>query len=181
MDVNSTVLEPEVTIIMNEASSLKDLVPAAKLILSQMKDPIMIIGPMTTGGKENMDDNFCFHDAAVTEAILRGQEVFYQSWFKDPMIRVITDFWERRESEAGRHKTSREIIFQFYLPVFKLGIIKSLWRLPDWNSSVGTILECDVATSLGQPALDDYPVAWLPDVESRYEELKQVSVVRNIK
>lgn len=153
------------------ATKLSELVVVANQILHRMTAPAMICGPMTTGGKEDLEANLRYFDCAVTEALLREEEIFYQALFKESMIRIIPEFRDRLTSQESRFACSFLLIADFYFPIFRTGKIKKFFFLPGWEKSIGARLEREIITGLGKSEVVEYPQTWLPSVEERYRAL----------
>lgn len=154
-----------------QAQTIAQLVQAARIILAQMDEPQIVIGPMTTGGKGNLDDNLRYHDAAVTIGQHYGWPIFHQGLFRESLARIIPGFQEAQQTDLGRIATRREIVTGFFRPLFEEEAISQLLCLPDWQSSVGATMEVRLAYGLGRPLVQDFPRSWITGVEQKYQQM----------
>lgn len=118
-----------------------DLLGVAMRIIDRMPKENLgqVCGPITTGGKGNIVDNLKFFNETIKKLQLEGYNIFDQMPFEDPMQSL-------KNKPNGNYK---DILLDFYYPVFKSGHIKKLYFMPGWENSKGAVWEHDIAKELG--------------------------------
>lgn len=118
-----------------------DLSRVALNILKRMPQPIVqVCGPMATGGMGSLKDNFVVFENTISMLVKRGENVFNQMPFEDPMQRFKSEDW---------YKGGTQIIDEFYLPIFESRFIKKLYFIRGWETSTGASLEHFHAKRIG--------------------------------
>lgn len=125
------------------------LLPLAMKILGRMKaakchDIIQVCGPISTGGKGSVAENIAAIDTAICELVERGHSVFNQMPFEGAMERV-----HKKWQAEGRTTYCQPILDDFYLPILKSGLVRTLAFLPGWQTSTGAQWEHLQAKELG--------------------------------
>lgn len=106
-------------------------------VLARMPPGVcMVCGPISTGGLGSPKKNLEKFARAIDVLARRGENVFTQMPFEDPMRRI------REENEGVLLET-------FYRPVFASVHVVRLCFLPDWMTSFGARWEHDRALELG--------------------------------
>jgi hypothetical protein len=127
---------------LDQSESVKDLYVIACRILERMpKNLSQVCGPISTGGKGNVEDNLLEFNKRIIELQEKGLNVFDQMPFEDPMHRMMLSF--------SKEEYMSNILTDFYLPLFEIGRISELYFLPDWKSSHGAKWEHEQAKRLG--------------------------------
>jgi len=127
---------------LDNSKSIKDLYIIASRILERMpKNLSEVCGPISTGGKGNVQDNLLEFNKRIIELQQKGFNVFDQMPFEDPMHRMMLNF--------SKEEYMENILTDFYLPIFESGRIAELYFLPDWKSSHGANWEHEQAKRLG--------------------------------
>lgn len=135
--------EQEDHIALEKASSYIELFRLAEKILKRMPAPIgEVCGPISTGGAGSVDKNMEKFKAAIKELQEKGLNIFDQMPFEIPIHKIL------KTKNLG-DKYDNSILEDFYLPIFESGMVKRLYFLPDWESSVGARWEHDQAKRLG--------------------------------
>ncbi len=141
---------------LDSAPTFYELGDIALTILQRMKKvgkPIVqICGPMSTGGRGNLEENMKFFGQTVQIATNKGLTVFNQMPFQDAMIRIAK--WKPGDAYA------EDILEIFYRKIFESGLLDEVLFLPDWQSSRGARWERDIAVKLNIP-IKEFPVEWL--------------------
>ena len=139
---------------IQKADSFDDLVLIALNILKRMslidKSIVQISGPMTTGGLNNLRDNFNRLNGAIIKLESFGFMVFNQIPFEDPLRKISQKFSTNKKNYCF------SILNIFYKKLFKSGYIKTIFFLPDWRSSKGATWERKLALNLGLD-VQEYP------------------------
>ena len=134
---------------IKECRSYEDMKNVALDMLDKMPKPIVqVCGPISSGGKGTIQKNIEMLEYAMQKLMEQGVNVFNQAPFEEPMQRI----------KAGNNKNSeesnQELLDKFYLPVFKSGLINTLYFLPGWQSSFGARWERIQAERLGMEIID---------------------------
>lgn len=137
--------------VLDHARSFNELLPTALVVIKRMPQPVaMVSGPMSTGGVGSLEKNVARFSRAVTALAKTGVVVFDQMPFQDAMLRLL---------EQHNHTTSyyMPLLEDFYLPLFESGLIKTVYFLPDWQSSTGATWEHEQCGQLKIERLDFPP------------------------
>lgn len=131
---------------LKTAETYADLRDIAMRILKRMPRPIAeVCGPITTGGRGNIKDNMKVFDRAIRDLSYWGYiRIFNQLPFEAPMHKIM-----RRLAKASGKKYDKRILLDFYLPIFKSGLIEIFYFLPGWRTSFGARWEHRQAKKLG--------------------------------
>jgi len=104
----------------------------------------MVCGPISTGGKGSRKENLKVFSRAIDRISVDGLLVFSQMPFENDMERI---FKSSPELQGTR------LLEEFYLPIFKSGLIKLLCFLPGWENSIGATWEYEQAKTLSIPRI----------------------------
>lgn len=113
---------------MLRASTFTELcVPAKECLLRLPESVGMVIGPITTGGFNDIERNKAFLREAIISLEARGESIFNQLLFEDAIARLtdVTVDYDHR------------ILEEFFQPLFDLGRIKKLFAVHGSYSSTG--------------------------------------------
>lgn len=156
MDEYWTEVEREA---LSKADSYEEAADIAIALLARMREQgkpiVQICGPMSTGGLGNLRENMQRFQRAVDIAIEKGITVFNQVAFQEAIIRLSS-------YQEGDTEYDMGILERFYRRVFEAGHIDAFLFLPDWESSVGTRWEREVAAKVGIE-VKEYPLEWLAE------------------
>ncbi len=120
------------------------------VILREMahKEPLrpiaMLCGPISTGGKGSRKENLEVFSRAIDRISADGLFVFNQMPFENDMERIY---------KSDQKLQGTRLLEEFYLPMFKSGLIKLLCFLPGWENSVGATWEHEQAKALNIPRI----------------------------
>ncbi|MBU1046401.1 DUF4406 domain-containing protein [Patescibacteria group bacterium] len=128
--------------LLKEIDRSEDLLNIAWGILNRIPQPIEIVcGPISTGGKGSIEANMSYLNEWISELQKKGHNVFSQIPFEDPMHKMIKLFKTKGYPNW--------ILNDFYLPIFKSGLIKKFNFIPGWQSSTGACWEYGQAQKIG--------------------------------
>jgi hypothetical protein len=126
---------------IENSNNFSELCSVALRILSRMPQPIaQVCGPIGTGGRGNIEENLKEFERVIDDLSARGEIVFTQIPFEDPMQRM---------KMLPEYEGGMQILEEFYLPLFESGFIKKLYFIPLWNTSMGASWEHEQAKRLG--------------------------------
>lgn len=127
---------------LRNAKAMTEVFAVASSILSRMPDTLaQVCGPVSSGGKGNIEDNLEYLSSCIDELQKGGLYIFDQMPFEETFHRII-----REEAEQQKYTN---ILTDFYEPLFNIGKIKTLYFIPGWESSRGANWEHDKALELG--------------------------------
>ena len=127
---------------VENAKSMVDLYVVAKRIIERMPKPIVeVCGPLANGGLGSFEANLHAFNETIKKLQNQGLSVFDQVPLEDSMQRL------KRENDLS--KLIESIQNDFYLPIFKSGVVSALYFIPGWESSNGARWEHEVAKELG--------------------------------
>ena len=127
---------------LDQAETVKQMLDIALRVLSRMPQPIgQVCGPISTGGKGSILENLVWFNETIVRLQSEGKIIFDQMPFEAPMQRIKTTL------PPGEYATT--LLDDFYLPIFKTGLIKKMYFMKDWESSKGARWEHEIAKELG--------------------------------
>jgi hypothetical protein len=127
---------------LNNAKTAKDMYVIASNIFSRMPRPIVqICGPIATGGLGDLDSNLHAFNEEIKKLQEKGLNVFDQMPFEMPMQEL------KKDLKPGGYAYS--ILDDFYLPIFKSGLIGTFYFMSNWQTSKGATWEHGLAKELG--------------------------------
>jgi hypothetical protein len=140
---------------IKEANNYKQLLGVAMEVLLRIRrenplEPIaMVCGPISTGGTGSRDKNLKIFDKAIERLSADGLLIFSQMPFEEDMERIY---------KSDPDLQGIRLLEEFYLPIFKMKVIKLLCFLSGWEDSIGAQWEHTQAKQLGIPIiyLGDY-------------------------
>lgn len=142
--------------ILQTADSFQEAADVAVAVLARMKTTdrpiVQICGPMSTGGRGNLQENLALFQKAIEVATEKGLLVFNQIPFQEVIDRIDT------VSKTGEY--CHDILEVFYRRVFESGYIDKALFLPGWEGSFGATWERNLVVKLGI-SIEDYPPEWL--------------------
>ncbi len=142
-------------LLVEKARSISELAVIALRIIGLMSKPIVqVCGPLSTGGLGSLSANQERFSLAINILHHRSRgcyRVFDQMPFQGAMARLT----ERRRKSGY----PREILYQFYLPIFKSSNIQLAYFLSGWQESVGARWEHQTAPKYGI-RIKDFPDRW---------------------
>lgn len=126
---------------MGRAETFTELSKIALKILRRMAQPIgQVCGPITSGGLWSEKVNL----KALEKEILKLQEkeriIFNQLPFERHLHRIVG---------LPSYKGGTQLLEDFYFPIFQSGLVKTLYFLPRWATSLGSRWERQQAIKLG--------------------------------
>ena len=126
------------------ANSYKELGGIALDFVESMPRPVeQVLGPITSGGYGSIKKNLYVLESAIRELMDRGRIIFNQLPFESPLMRI------RAENLSYGRETQDDLLNQFYLPIFKSGLITKVHFIYGWRSSYDSIWEHEKAKKLG--------------------------------
>ncbi len=129
-----------------------DLTPIALRIIGRIRKPAgQVCGPITSGGVGNKAGNIAIFKQAIAVLKASGLSIFDQMPFEKKI-------WEL--SQAGQDEGT--LLQTFYLPIFKSGMITTLYFIYRWETSRGASWEHEQALRLGIPIVYLKPDLTLP-------------------
>ena len=128
---------------LEESKSLKDMRVIAKRILNRMPKPIVqVCGPIDgSGGLGSLEKNLEAFNMSIIELQKRGLNVFDQMPFEVPM--------QKLKKKVFNEVFVKDILDNFYIPIFESGIVSAFYFMPNWETSNGAKWEHEKAKSLG--------------------------------
>jgi len=115
------------------AKTFEDLFDVAHSVLLRMPQPIsMVCGPITSGGLGTREENLEVFKKTINNLSKKKIIVFSQMPFEEPMWKIQT---------TPYYKGGCHTLEGFYLPVFESGLIKRLYFIRGWESSLGATWE----------------------------------------
>lgn len=126
---------------LQEAQTYGDLLKIAFVVAKRMPQPLgQVCGPISTGGRGSIAENMRAINESIEKLNNDGIHIFDQIPFEDPMRRIRTSLVNRYPAQ---------LLEEFYLALFESGLIKTLYFLPGWKSSMGATWEHEQAKRLG--------------------------------
>ncbi len=127
---------------LEKVISIRDIFIIAERVIGKMEGDLgQVCGPITSGGKGNIEDNLELLNTKINDLLEQGVSIFDQMPFEETFHRVV------RENVEKEKYTN--ILDDFYLPLFLLGRIKTLYFIPGWESSRGANWEYQKAKEMG--------------------------------
>jgi hypothetical protein len=129
---------------LEKAQSVKDLFTIAERITERMPKPfVQVCGPISTGGLGSIESNLKVFDEVILSLQNTGLNVFDQRPFEATM--------QRLEEQKGAYL--KDILTDFYFPLFNSGKISAFYFIPKWETSFGATKEHEKAKELGIPII----------------------------
>lgn len=167
-----TILSEQMLATVAQATNYSVLKETAISSIQQLAencpDIYQVCGPISTGGKNDVQLNLAMFDEAITCLIDLGICVFDQTPYEQPMQRIK----EIRQANVDRYDTT--LLTDFYQPIFQDGHIKTLIFLPGWRDSVGSCWEFMQAHIFGMRVLA-FNDNWLTTYQSGERDIAQLS------
>ncbi len=127
---------------VENATTYNELRDVAFRVLARAPKPCAeVCGPITTGGLGSIEKNLKRFNEEIRKLQKTGVEVFDQMPFEESMQRI------KKLHETKGYLTN--LLYEFYLPIFESGLIRTLYFLPDWKTSSGARWEHEQALRLG--------------------------------
>ncbi|MBN1274853.1 DUF4406 domain-containing protein [Candidatus Woesearchaeota archaeon] len=124
------------------ASSFPDVGAVAMTVARSMPQPLcQVCGPISTGGYGSLERNLELFGETIAALRMQGKHVFDQMPLEDSLLRI--------RASLGESYDWRGLLTDVYLPLFALGVVKTLYFIHGWESSRGARWEHDVAGRLG--------------------------------
>lgn len=120
---------------------------------------VMLSGPMTTGGKGSIEENFKTYRKGLAFLKHHKLPVFNQLPAESEFRRLWLDWYNQ-----GNRGYCWPILDDFYEPIFASGKIKSIHFIPDWQSSTGCNRERELALRFSLEIID-LPLNWETEFE----------------
>ena len=115
---------------LGKVESMKEVYIVAERILKRMPKPVVqVCGPISSGGEGFANKNLEALKEAIRNLQRQGLNVFDQTPF-DMAVRRI-------KSKTPQTEYFESILVDFHLPLFELGIISTLYFMPNWQTSHG--------------------------------------------
>ncbi len=127
---------------LEQADSTTQMLEIGMKVLNRMPQPIVqVCGPISTGGRGSIIENLVAFNEQIVFLQSEGKTVFDQMPFEAPMQRIKTTL--------PPNEYAVTLLDDFYLPLFKTGLIKKMYFMPDWESSRGARWEHEQAKLMG--------------------------------
>ena len=128
---------------LEKAESMKELYLIAERIINRMPKPIVqVCGPIANGGLGSIEANLNAFNQTIKGLQNKGVNVFDQMPFEEPM-QVF------KKKAVIKEEVFKSIMEDFYLPIFKSGLISTFYFMPSWQTSLGSKWEHKKAKALG--------------------------------
>jgi len=142
---------------LHEAKDFSDLTPIAMRVINRMSQPVvMVLGPISTGGRGSAEENIHLLSAAIDLVYTKGISVFDQNPFDAKM--------QEFKGKYSSDEYCMELLEDFYEPIYKSGKISLGYFLPDWQTSTGSKWEYEQFKRLGIKT-EDFPEEWIKELE----------------
>ncbi|MBI2474242.1 MAG: DUF4406 domain-containing protein [Candidatus Taylorbacteria bacterium] len=126
---------------LSAADGFSDMLDIAMDVLKRMPQPVsMVSGPMTTGGA-SFEENLKKFGKVIEKLDKEGKTIFNQLPFQNIMLRLY-NAW----TGPGY---CMPLLTDFYQPIFKSGLVKTVYFIPGWEKSFGASWEHEQAKELG--------------------------------
>ena len=123
------------------AMTFEELQEIAMRIIVRMPQPLgQICGPLSSGGHGSMALNLEAMRFQIIVLRAKRKNIFSQLPFEKQMG-IIKDL--------PYYKGGAHLLDAFYLPIFRSGLVKTLYFMDNWRSSYGAKWEHDRAEELG--------------------------------
>ncbi len=143
--------------IIKHAQTYEELSEAAIDILKNMPKPIVIVsGPLSTGGKGNITENFAILEKTIHKLADNNINVFNFIPFEES-IKLL------RKKFGNSIKEENQILLdKFYFPLYSSKLITKMYCINGWESSHGASWERKIAKELGIE-IEDLPKDFLEE------------------
>ena len=122
------------------ATTFEELRDVALKIVSRIPAPVgQVCGPISTGGAGSVKENLRLFQLTIDTLISDGLFIFDQLPFEEHIHRII---------HTPYYKGGNQLLEAFYLPIFKSGIVRTLYFMADWRTSLGATWEHEQAKRL---------------------------------
>ena len=121
-----------------------------RMLAKRANHPLgQVCGPITTGGLGDRWLNLHRFHSTITALRRDGHHIFTQMPFEPALVRL---------AEADKkHGRVCQILEGFYLPLFRSGLIRQVFFMPDWATSAGASWERKLVAELGLEIIDLRP------------------------
>ncbi|MFA5932053.1 MAG: hypothetical protein WC793_01600 [Candidatus Paceibacterota bacterium] len=127
---------------LEKVESVNDLRTIALRIINRMDKPfVQVCGPVATGGFGSVEKNLDAFNEAIIKLQGQGLNVFDQMPFETPM--------QVLKKKFSVEKIGKEILNDFYLPIFESGMVSTFYFMSSWQTSLGSKWEHEKAKELG--------------------------------
>ncbi len=125
---------------LDKAEFIVDLFYIAERVLKRIPNPVaQVCGPISTGGVGSLEANLNIFNQTIKNLQDKGLHIFDQMPFEEKMKEI------KEKIIKSNQEYSQEIIHDFYEPLFSLGMIKTFYFIPGWESSTGANMEHNLA------------------------------------
>ncbi|HEX8591422.1 MAG TPA: hypothetical protein VF696_01580 [Candidatus Paceibacterota bacterium] len=136
-----------------KADSFAELVPLALAELKKFPTGAeTVCGPISTGGRGSIEENFRVFGATITALTEQGRPIFSQVPYEERIFFFRKRWQDEGPSRAGAYYMP--ILEEFYHPLLTSGLIRRAWFIPGWESSYGARWERDELTKAGAEIVD---------------------------
>ena len=126
---------------VKKAKCFGDLSKVAMRVLGRMPQPVgEICGPITSGGLGSREKNLAAFLKAIDELRAQGKTIFDQIPFEEKLYEF---------TQANWYRGGLQLLEEFYLPLFKSGLIEVFYFMPLWHTSMGATWEHKMGLELG--------------------------------
>ena len=124
------------------AKNYRDFSNIALRVLGRMPEPRgELSGPITTGGVGTVEGNLTRFGEVIQRLQKDGIHIFDVMPFEMPIQEM-----RKKLNHIGYDTV---LLNEFYLPLFESGLFRTVYFLPDWETSVGSRWEHEQAKRLG--------------------------------
>ncbi len=143
--------ETDVRLLLQECEKAESFVELSLIAIAELrkfKDGAEIVcGPVTTGGRGNVEENLTIFSRTIMTLQQQGRYVFNQMPYEKKIF-FLTRRWQEENPEVA-HEYHAPVLEGFYAPLFRTGLIRQGLFLPGWESSKGARWERQQFVQLG--------------------------------
>ncbi len=126
---------------VKKAKCFDDLSKVAMRVLGRMPQPVgEVCGPITSGGLGSREKNLAAFLKTIDELLAQGKTIFDQLPFEEKLYQFTQAKW---------YQGGLQLLNEFYMPIFKSGLIDTFYFMPLWHTSMGAKWEHEKAEELG--------------------------------
>ncbi len=126
---------------VKKAKNFNDLSVVAMRVVARMPQPVgEVCGPITSGGLGSREKNLKAFNKAIDKLRKAGSCIFDQIPFEEKLYEFTQAKW---------YQGGLQLLSEFYMPIFKSGLIDTFYFMPLWHTSMGAKWEHEQAKNLG--------------------------------
>lgn len=126
---------------LDTATNVRELFSIAQHIIERMPKPFgQVCGPIATGGLGDIESNLHAFNKTIQTLQDQGIVVFDQMPFEIPIQNM------KKHLKPGEY--FGDVLEYFYKPLFEMGVIGTMYFMPNWQTSKGAMWEHEEAKRL---------------------------------